>query len=103
MKDYEQLVELRHYFEENNFKITMPAGLVIDGSTVYKVKGSVPYTFSRDITIYPENKSDSKPMKITGYFLINGKNINQIKHDTELVVEMTLDDINYVSEAEIPQ
>ena len=76
-----------------DIKIILPASDIDDGATVYKIKGSVPYTLRNKLIIYgdPEKKTIEPTKGVI--FLINAHgNINAVPDTTELMVLVDADD-----------
>ena len=78
---------------EDYLFIRLPAEKIPDRATVFKPTGEMPYTFRRNITVYPINDHAAKPVVIAGFFLVkDGGDINQVRESQKLMWRVTAEE-----------
>lgn len=70
---------------EDAVMVLLPAHKIPDGAIISRRTGDYRYTLRHGVTVYPVPKTDAKPLKIDGFFVVNERgDINQVTPDTLL-------------------
>ncbi len=71
------------------YKVVMKAKDIPDGRTVYKVTGTTPYVFKRNMKVYVEPCLDKPSFEVKGLFMVGNAHygVNEVSPDKELLVK----------------
>lgn len=77
------------------FKVIIQASHLEDGTIVTKKTGQKEYTLRRSIKIYGENRQEIKCDADNIFLVDSDGNINQITESTELLAQISADNLYY--------